>query len=83
MELPPPTIGDHADVVFGVLLGACMLYLVHAGVGLDEVLVDLVELFVEGGGDGCDLLLHLGDHGGAGHRIELVSGYQVSQPCSG
>lgn len=51
-----------------------MLYFVQAGVGLDEVLVHLVELFVVGGGEDINLLLHLMDHGG-GHPIDLVFGY--------
>jgi hypothetical protein len=39
-------------------------------------------LFVTGGDEDLNLLLHLGCHGG-GHWIDLVSRYRVPVACSG
>ena len=47
---------------------------------LREVRVDLVEAVVHEGGEGRDLLCHVGDHGGGDHRIDLVSRYQCKRP---
>jgi hypothetical protein len=43
-------------------------------------LIYLIEAVAHGGGEDLNLLLHLDDHGGGGHRINLVSGYQCRSP---
>ena len=60
-----------------------MLDVAQAGVEVGEVLVHLLKVAASVGGEHRDLLLHLGNHGGVGHRIDLVSRYQVSRSFLG
>lgn len=66
------------SIVVGELLSKrAMALAMTKRAGLGSELMLLIPFFVAGGGDRCNLLHHLGDHGGHGHRIGLVYGYQV------
>lgn len=55
------------------------LYVGKASVELHEVGVLFFEAAAHVDREDCHHHLHLGDHGAGGHKIDLVSGYQVSR----